>query len=137
MIKITGILEYFKQLSISAPGFQYVKLHIKGGELERNYTRSALEELRAKAAKIIGVSQENILIPGIELVDSLLITLMVSEKFVGLLQIALEHKTCRADLAKLGVDIVRIHDKTWDIEGKKNCYFNCIFTAIDKWRFIV
>ena len=107
-----------------------MKLHIKGGELERNYTRSALEELRAKAAKIIGISPENILIPGIEMVDSLLITLMVSEKFAGLLQIALENKTCRTDLAKLGVDNVRIHDKTWDIEGKTNCYLNCILPPL-------
>ena len=121
----------FRQLSISAPGFQYIKFHIQGSELERTYTRSALEDLRTKAAKIMCISPENISIPGIERSDSLLITLMVADNFVGLMQNALKNKTRRADLANLGVDNVRIHDRTWGIEGKTNTSIYCIYTATD------
>ena len=105
-----------------------MKFHIHGSELERKYTRSALEELRNKASKIMCISPEYISIPGIEMGDSLLITLMVADKFVGLMQNALKHKTCRADLANLSVDNVRIHDKTWEIEGKTNTSIYFIYT---------
>ena len=92
--------------------------HIKGHDFADLYKRSSLEDLRAKAAKIMGVLPKNILFPGIQLSESVLVTMMISLEHIDCLVTALKKSTCRNDLASLGVDEVRIDTERWSIEGK-------------------
>lgn len=100
-----------------APGHMYAYLHVKGQAFSDLYTRSSLEDLRSKAAKIMGLLPQYILFPGVELGESFLVTMMISLEHIESLKTAMKISSCRNDLASLGVDEVRIGDETWNIEG--------------------
>ena len=95
-----------------------MKFHVKGQDFGGRYTRSSLEDLRSKAAKIMGLLPEHIFIPGIELCDSFIVTIMISEEHIDYLKTAVKDNRCQNDLASIGVDKIWTESETWDIAGK-------------------
>lgn len=96
-------------------GYRYVRFHVTGRDLQTKYTNSMLQDLRAKAAKIIGVPQQFIVIAGIEPSSSLLITFMIPECFVRYLELALQHRETLLDLTTMQVDYVLIDTIPWKV----------------------
>lgn len=100
-----------------ANGYKYLQFHIEGKDVEKTYTKSSLQDLRATAAKIMGVPQQFIIIAGIEPSASLLITLMIPESFVKYLESALGRSEFLKYLEILQVDTVLIDQTQWKVNG--------------------
>lgn len=96
-----------------ANGFMYVQFHVKG----KNLDESSLQDLRAKAAKIMGVPQQFIIIAGTEPSASLLITLMIPEGFGKYLESALGRSESLKELESIQVNIVLIGQRQWKVNG--------------------
>ena len=108
----------------AANGYQFVKFHVEGTNFTK-YKRSSLETLRATAAVLMGVPSQFVTIAGIEPSTSLLVTLMVPSKFVAYLEMAMTKEDPIATFTNLGVDMVSINDKIYNLHGKFH-YLNTI-----------
>lgn len=95
-------------------GYKYVQMHIQGIELS-HYTRSSLESVRVHVARLMFVEPKQVYIAGIELSSSLLITIMVPEKFAGYLRKATEQPACIKEWTSLAVNYILIDGRTYNL----------------------
>ncbi|XP_060585094.1 uncharacterized protein LOC132741033 [Ruditapes philippinarum] len=95
-------------------GFKYVKFHVEGRNF-RNCTRRYVQSVRNRIAAILFIPAQFVIIAGVEPSSSLLITLMIPEKYVTILEGLLEDHLCTSDMKELGIDYVEI-DKMYNVE---------------------
>ena len=99
-----------------ANGYKYIQFHIEGKDF-KEVKRSSLENIRRTAAGLMLVPQEFVVIAGIEPSSSLLITIMVPERFIKYFEAALHKEPAVLELTHQGIDIVRIDERVVNIHG--------------------
>ncbi|XP_053397907.1 uncharacterized protein LOC128556516 isoform X1 [Mercenaria mercenaria] len=97
-------------------GYRFVKFHVAGRNF-RNYSRKDVELLRCRVQKLLFVPEKFVIISGIEPSSSLVITFMIPEMYVEILQVLLVEGDDLMDLQENGVDIVEIDGKVYNIKG--------------------
>jgi hypothetical protein len=76
-----------------------------------------VQKLRDRVAAILFIPAQFVIIAGVEPSSSLLITLMIPEKYATILEGLLEDHFCTSDMKELGIDYVEI-DKMYSVEGE-------------------
>jgi len=97
-------------------GYAAVKFHINGGP----FHRYVLEKIRSMASLYLGVPEHSVLVAGIALTNSYLVTFFVPVGFEeALLSLDL---TEQKSFLSLGVDFIIVNDETIHLKG--NILFN-------------
>ncbi|XP_060573604.1 uncharacterized protein LOC132731441 isoform X2 [Ruditapes philippinarum] len=114
---VGNVIHFYPASALPENGFKYVKFHVEGRNF-RNCTTSYVQSVRNRIAAILFIPAQFVIIAGVEPSSSLLITLMIPEKYVTILEGLLEDHLCTADMKELGIDYVEI-DKTYNVEERE------------------
>lgn len=93
-----------------------MQFHIEGKDFSK-VKRSCIETIRTIAARLMLVPPQFVTIAGIEPSSSLLITLMVPERFLKYLEAALNNKAVMKELTNLDIDMVRTGATVVNLHG--------------------
>ena len=92
-------------------GYAAVKFHINGGPFHRNY----LEKIRSMASLYLGVPEHLVLVVGITLTNSYLVTFFIPVGFEE--DLLCLDPTEQKSFLSLGVDFIIVNDKTIHFKG--------------------
>ena len=93
-----------------------MQFHVDGAD-SMKFKRSSLENVRMIAAQLMLVPPEYVTVAGIEPSTSLIITLMVPQRFIKYLETAITKKGPVKDLTNLGIDMIRTDSMTTNLYG--------------------
>ncbi|XP_053397905.1 uncharacterized protein LOC123552421 [Mercenaria mercenaria] len=105
---IGNVIHFYPASALPENGFKYVKLHVEGRNF-RNCTRAYVQNIRNRVAAILFIPLEFVIIAGLEPSTSLLITLMIPDSYVTILEELLDTGACNVEFTELGIDIVKIN----------------------------
>ncbi|XP_060573610.1 uncharacterized protein LOC132731444 [Ruditapes philippinarum] len=106
-----NVVHFYAPTYLPENGYKYVKFHVDGKDFT-NYSRNDVENLRRIVSAILFVPQHFVFICGIEPSSSLVITLMIPDLYVEILQEMLEDGDVMTTLHETGVDIIDINGQT-------------------------
>ncbi|XP_052810414.1 uncharacterized protein LOC128238489 isoform X2 [Mya arenaria] len=107
---------FYPEASTPANGYRFVKWHVEGTDY-KEYSRDQILSFRARVANALFIPPEYVLIAGVQPSSSLLIALMIPESYVELFQMMLERDDEFLALQRLGVDVVEVGRKSYNLKG--------------------
>lgn len=113
--RVEGNTVTFSKEEINDDGYTPVKIHLPADI--RSIDMETIDRLRNNVAKIVCVPVELVRIAAIEPGSSLLVTFLIPDAYVTILQILLEEESKLWELVAVGVDTLAIGAKSYHLSG--------------------